>query len=113
MPAIQMKTTEKLPQEIRNKLTVAFGRIMETVGKPEAFLMISFEEESDLRFAGEPMDKGALISIQLVGQLPPENYQSLTREFTNLMEEELSIPPKALYITYQTINDWGWNGVNF
>ena len=113
MPLIQMKTTLPLDEEIRAELTAEFGRLMGIAGKPESFLMVGLEERCDLRFAGKPMEKGALIAMQQVGELSRDVYEKLTAEICRFLEARLGIDPKAVYITYQAVNDWGWNGTNF
>ncbi len=30
-----------------------------------------------------------------------------------ILSEHLGIPPKAVYVTYHPVSDWGWNGRNF
>lgn len=113
MPLIQMKTALPLSPQTRESLTAAFGNLMEVAGKPSSFLMLSFEEKCDLRFAGKAMEKGALISMQQVGELSREIYEKLTAEISSILKKELDIDAKSIYITYQAINDWGWNSTNF
>lgn len=113
MPLIQMKTTLPLDEESRAGLTAEFGRLMEIAGKPESFLMVGLEDRCDLRFAGKPMEKGALIAMQQVGELSRDVYEKLTAEICRFLESRLGIDPKAVYITYQAVNDWGWNGTDF
>ena len=37
----------------------------------------------------------------------------MTAEICRIFKERLGIPGSAVYITYQGINDWGWDGKNF
>ena len=65
MPLIQLKTTVPLPPDLRDGLTADFGKMMADAGKPEAFLMIAFEDSVDLRFSGEKMKNKSAISAAM------------------------------------------------
>ena len=80
-----MKTTLPLDEETRADLTAEFGRLMGIAGKPESFLMVGLEERCDLRFAGKPMEKGALIAMQQVGELSRDVYEKLTAEICRFL----------------------------
>ena len=113
MPLIQLKTTVPLPPALRDELTSDFGKMMADAGKPESFLMIEFEEGADLRFGGKKPENAALVEIKQVGDLGRDVYLCLTKTATRILNERLGIDPKAVYITYQPVDDWGWNGTNF
>lgn len=113
MPLIQLKTTAELTPALRDELTSDFGKMMAEAGKPESFLMIAFEDGVDLRFSGKKMKNGALVEIKQVGDLGGDVYLCLTKTATRILNERLGIDPKAVYITYQPVDDWGWNGTNF
>lgn len=113
MPLIQLKTTAELTPALRDELTSDFGKMMADAGKPESFLMIAFEDGVDLRFSGEKMENGALVEIKQVGDLGSDVYLCLTKTATRILKERLGIDPQSIYITYQPVDDWGWNGTNF
>ena len=60
-----------------------------------------------MRFSGEKMKNGALVEIKQVGDLGSDVYLCLTKTATRILNERLGIDPKAVYITYQAVNDWG------
>ena len=113
MPLIQLKTTVPLPPDLRDGLTADFGKMMADAGKPEAFLMIEFEEGADLRFGGKKSENAALVEMKQVGDLGRETYLRLTEIISRILKERLGTPPESVYITYQPVSDWGWNGTNF
>ena len=113
MPLIQLKTTVPLPPDLRDGLTADFGKMMADAGKPEAFLMIEFEEGADLRFGGKKPENAALVEMKQVGDLGRDVYLCLTKTATRILKERLGIDPQSIYITYQPVDDWGWNGTNF
>lgn len=113
MPLIQLKTTAELTPALRDELTSDFGKMMAEAGKPEAFLMIEFEEGADLRFGGKKPENAALVEMKQVGDLGRDVYLCLTKTATRILNERLGIDPQSIYITYQPVDDWGWNGTNF
>ena len=41
-----------------------------------------------------------------------EDYAKLTEALTDILYEELGIPTERIYVTYEEIAVWGWNGGN-
>lgn len=49
----------------------------------------------------------------MFGKPTPEDTEKMTAAICGLFERELGIPASAVYVTYEGISDWGWNGGNF
>lgn len=113
MPMINSKITVPLPQEKRDKLKTAFGKAVSILGKPESYLMLGFEDNYDLYFAGKKLEKGAFISVELFGGEDSDACEKMTAEICTVLQKELDIPGNAVYITYCGFRNWGWNGRNF
>lgn len=113
MPMIDSKVTVSLPQEMRDVLKAEFGKAISILGKPESYLMLGFEDNYDLYFAGKKIDKGAFISVQLLGQVNSSDSENMSKKLCEILEKELGIPGDKVYITYAGIKDWGWNNGNF
>ena len=113
MPFIDSKVTMKLTPEKEETIKSKLGEMITILGKPESFLMIGFKDEYDLYFAGNKLDAGAFVSVQLFGQANSSACDKMTGEICELYSTELGIPKNNIYITYQGISDWGWNGSNF
>ncbi|MBW6409490.1 phenylpyruvate tautomerase MIF-related protein [Clostridium weizhouense] len=114
MPFIGSKTTMKLSKEKEEKIKKRLGEIIELVpGKSEKFLMVGFEGEYSLYFGGEKLEKGAFIEVKVFGKASKETFAMLTREISNIYWEELQIPKNKIYIKYEEVENWGWNGSNF
>ncbi|MDR3593493.1 phenylpyruvate tautomerase MIF-related protein [Clostridium sp.] len=114
MPFIGSKVSVKISKEkeeiIKNKL----GKAIELIpGKSETFLMIGFEDEHSLYFAGEKLEKGAFVEVKIFGKASKDAYEKLTAAICNIYEEELEIPQNKIYVKYEEVQDWGWNGRNF
>ena len=113
MPFINSKVTVKISDEKRESIKTKLGQAAAIIGKPESFLMVGFEDEYCLYFAGKQMEKGAFVSVDLLGSPNSAAFEKMTARICEIYEEELGIPGDHIYVEYQTTKDWGWNGRNF
>jgi hypothetical protein len=112
MPFIDSKVTVKMSDEKKETIKSRLGQSIGILGKPESFLMVGFDDEYDLYFAGQKLDKGAAVSVQLFGQINDSQSEQMTGEISKILGEELDIPADKIYITYQGVKNWGWSGRN-
>lgn len=114
MPFIGSKVSMKISKEKEEIIKTRLGRAIELIpGKSEGFLMVGFEDDYSLYFAGEKLEKGAFIEVKIFGKASKDAYSNLTAEICNIYEEELGIPQNKIYVKYEEVKDWGWNGRNF
>ncbi len=113
MPMINSKITTSVSPEKRDILKTEFGKAISILGKPESYLMLGFEDNYSLYFAGKQLDKGAFVSVQLFGSENPDACDKMTSKICQIFDEVLGIPGDAIYITYSGFKNWGWNGSNF
>lgn len=113
MPYVNSKVTLKVSKDKEQILKQKLGKAMSLLNKPESYLMIGFEDECTLYFAGEELQKGAFIDIQIFGNATNQAYDKMTAEVCNIYEQELGIPQNKIYVKYQEVDHWGWNGSNF
>lgn len=113
MPFIDSKITVSVSQEKKDVLKAELGKAVSLIGKPESFLMVGFEDNYDLYMAGKRLEKGAYVSVSLLGAASKTAYESMTERICKLYETELGIPGNAVYVSYHEVKDWGWNGRNF
>lgn len=113
MPFIDSKVTVKLTEDKKEAIKSDFGRAISTMGKGENFLMVGFEDEYDLFLGGNRLDLGAFVSVRAYGQVRSDACDKMTGQICQILEEQLGIPPANVYVAYQGIADWGWNGSNF
>jgi phenylpyruvate tautomerase PptA (4-oxalocrotonate tautomerase family) len=114
MPYISTKTNIAITKEkeliIKEKLGKAIGIIP---GKSETWLMLSFEGEASLYFQGKNDKPIAFVEVKLFGKADSNSYNKLTSEITNILETELGIEPGKIYVKYEEVSHWGYNGNNF
>ena len=106
----KQSTRERAEEIIKQKL----GKAIEIIpGKSETFLMVGFEDECKLYMGGEKLEKGAFIEIKVFGKVSKEAFDEMTSAVCRIYEEELQIPQNKIYVKYEEVENWGWNGRNF
>ena len=113
MPFIDSKITVPVSAETKEEIKTELGRLIATLHKSEAYLMVGIEDRVDLWLGGKKLEKGAYVAVSLYGQAASQDYDKLTGQICNLLSEKLGIPGSAVYVTYHPVADWGWNGSNF
>lgn len=113
MPFIDSKITTTVTPDKREKIKSELGKAIPLLNKTESYLMVGFEDGYDLYLGGKKLDKGAYVAVKLYGNASSDAYDRMTGEICRIYEQELGIPGQNIYVTYQGIRDWGWNGRNF
>jgi len=114
MPYINSKVNAKITKEEEVLLKEKLGTAIELIpGKSEEWLMIGFEEDCCLYFRGNNEEKIAYIEVKIFGTVKKSDIDNLTGEICHIYEEVLSIPQSQIYIKYEEVSLWGWNGGNF
>ena len=113
MPFIQTKTNVSVSKEQEISLKAAFGKAIELIpGKSERWLMLSFSDNERMWFVGDDAPL-AYLSVKLFGAASDGAYDALTAKLTEIVSAELDIPSSRIYVKYEEIDHWGWNGSNF
>ena len=111
MPMIQVKLTVPVNEEQNVKLHKDITQtVVEVFNKPIGYVMVNVEPEADLWMAGEKLAKGAYISTSLMGAIKNEDCDAFTAKLCELLEKDFGIAGQQVYTTFQTINQWGWDG---
>lgn len=118
MPFINSKVTVKISPEKEERIKQRLGQAIGIIpGKSESWLMVGFEDEYTLYFKGNKCEKAAFVEVKVYGSSDSFShagavFDNMTAEICKIYEEELGIPAASIYIAYQMIEDWGWNGRN-
>ncbi len=113
MPYIETKTNVTISKEQETALKAAFGEAIGIIpGKSENWLMISFSDSQRIWFAGDDAP-AAMIEVEIFGSVSDSTYDALTAELTEIVSKHLAIAPSKIYVKYEEISQWGWNGNNF
>ncbi|MBQ7486730.1 MAG: hypothetical protein IJT77_04460 [Clostridia bacterium] len=113
MPFINSKVSVPVSRASRDEIKSRLGRDIAALGKTENWLMVGFEDNYDLYFAGNQASAAAFVSVALYGQASPEACDRMTERICAIYNEVLGIPKDRIYVTYQFVENWGWNGQNF
>lgn len=113
MPFIDSKITSKVPEEKKEAIKAELGQAVSIIGKPESFLMVGFEDGYCLYLGGNRLEKGAFVAVSMFGNASSAAYEKMTAEICRIFETHLGIPKDKVYVAYQGVKDWGWNGKNF
>ena len=113
MPYIKTTTNVKIDEAKAESIKAKFGKAIEAFpGKSEGWLMLSFESEKTMYFKGSP-EPCAIAEVSLYGSVNAAAADKMTALVTDILAEELSINPSRIYVKYDAIDHWGWNGGNF
>lgn len=115
MPTIEIQTNVEVNQTAAQNIKSALGQIITCIpGKTESGLMVLVEDKLRMWFRGTEETPMAIVEVKIFGnQVDKEGAQNMTREVCALLEKELSLNPKDIYVRYLALPDWGCNGSNF
>lgn len=114
MPFINSKVTVALDNAKKEELKTALGQIITAIpGKSESWLMVGFEDNYSLYFKGTNDKPSAFIEVKIFGSASKESYNTLTDKICALFNSSLDIPKDRIYVKYEEVSNWGWNGSNF
>ncbi|MCD8037874.1 MAG: hypothetical protein LUD74_03080 [Tannerellaceae bacterium] len=114
MPFINSKISTHLSGEQETLIKEKLGKAIELIpGKSENWLMVGFEPETSLYFRGDNSKPVAFVEVSVFGSENKNAFEQLTAEICRIYEEVLGISADHIYVKYQAVASWGWNGSNF
>ena len=110
MPYSATTSNMSISGRTRETINERMGKAIELIpDKSEDWLMLSFRDNVSMYFRGDD-EPCAICQVKLFGTADEENYANLTEALTDILREELDIDPDRVYITYDEVTTWGWNG---
>ncbi|MGN0395633.1 MAG: phenylpyruvate tautomerase MIF-related protein [Coprococcus sp.] len=114
MPFIDSKVSVSISKEQEIELKIRLGKAISLIpGKSESWLMTGFEDNYHLYFRGDNSQPTAFVEVKVYGKENPAAFNALTAEITKIFGEVLAIAADHIYIKYEAVDNWGWNGGNF
>ena len=112
MPFIQAKLSVSIDNkdELQQKLSNA---VSQSFSKPSAYIMSELQENCDLWMGNKKLEKGAYLSISLLGSTTKQACYELTEKICGILKQDYNIEGNNIYITYHPTELWGWNGMMF
>ena len=114
MPLLKLETTATVSDEGRMNVLAKLSRIVvETIGKPEQYVMVTFSR-TEILMSGKA-GPAAFIDLRSIGGLSSDTNRQLAERICAVLEESLAIPPDRVYATFTDVpaSNWGWNGATF
>lgn len=114
MPFINSKVNVKILPDQEKELKNKLGKAIELIpGKSESWLMLGFDDEYSLYFQGNNDCKIAYVEVKVFGQEHKAAFEKLTAAICDIFNEVLGIDKDKIYVKYEAVTNWGWNGTNF
>lgn len=114
MPILNIMVSKDVTKQQETAVKTNVGKAISAFpGKSESYLMVNIVPHCHLYFGGKNDTPCAIGELKIFGSSTREYYEKFTAEFCKIMEQELGISQDKTYITYQGIENWGYNGFNF
>ena len=114
MPYLRIQTNQSVDDSTKSAvLSKASELVANKLGKPESYVMTSYAPTQPMTFAGNS-DACAYLELKSIG-LPENKTTALSAALCKLINEELDIPGKRIYIEFTDAPKtmWGWNNATF
>ena len=114
MPMISTKTNVAISEEQELTLKSELGKAISILsGKSEQWLMLSLEDKCRLYFKGDNSKPIAYVEVKVFGKIDYSQSNKLTAKICEIFDNVLGIDASNVYIKYEEVDMWGWNGSNF
>lgn len=114
MPFISSKVNISMTEEQKETIKQKLGENISIIpGKTEDWLMIEFADDCDLYFGGDKKSPAAFIEVKIFGEIRDMVAGKMTEIICGIYEKELQIKQNRIYVKYEEVRKWGWNGDNF
>ncbi len=111
MPFIDVKTTRKLDEPLKEAIAADLATAIEMVpGKIGAGFEICFSDGADLWMGARKLENGAYLSLAYFLPITDEILDALNAELFRIVREHLDVKDEDMYITYREVTDWGVHG---
>ncbi len=113
MPYINSKVSVQITKEQETEIKTALGEAIRLIpGKSEQWLMLGFEDSVSMYFRGDNSQPIAFVEVSVYGGENPSAFDSLTAKICEIYNKVLGIAPDHVYVKYNAVSNWGWNGGN-
>ena len=114
MPFINSKVNVSISDAQEKELKSKLAKAIEIIpGKSENWLMLGFEDNCKLYFQGDNARKIAFVEVKIFGSSDKAVLSKVTAEICDVFKAVLDIEPSNVYVKYEEVDNWGWNGSNF
>ena len=114
MPFLKIQTNLNVAEaDLGTLLSKASQTVAEILGKPEKYVVVSFETNPNMLFSGNS-DPLAYLELKSIN-LPCDSTTRYSQSLCDLINDELGVSKDRIYIEFANAdrNMWGWNGATF
>lgn len=114
MPLLKIQTNIETPDDLHNSLLkLTSSTTASILGKPEAYVMVTLEQNPNMLFAGSAAPL-AYLELKSIG-LPEAETKTLSHTLCQLISDQLGIQADRIYIEFANAERhmWGWDGDTF
>jgi len=114
MPYLKIQTNQQVSDASRQQfLAKSSAAVAQGLGKPERYVMVSFDPAVPMLFAGSD-GPCAYLELKSIG-LPEAKTGDLSQALCELAERELGVPADRVYIEFSDAprRMWGWDRGTF
>ena len=116
MPLLQIQTSSQVntagdPVVLLKTLS---AELAHALGKPESYVMVSFENDSRMLFGGTS-EPACFATLKNIGTFTPELTERLSARLTEQLSAGLGVSPSRIYIEFVNAQPhlWGHDGGTF
>ncbi len=116
MPLLQVQTSAQLgargaPPDLLKNLSALVAR---ELGKPESYVMLSFEHDAQMLFGGTA-EPACFAVLKNIGNFTPPQTEKLSALLCAQLSESLGVAPNRIYLEFVDAKAhlWGHDGGTF
>ena len=104
--SISIDDKDKLQEKLSAMVSACFS-------KPTSYIMSSIQENASLWMGNKKLEKGAYLSISLLGSTTKQACALLSKQICDMLVSDYSLNSSNVYITYHPVELWSFMGSMF
>jgi phenylpyruvate tautomerase PptA (4-oxalocrotonate tautomerase family) len=111
MPLLSIETNQRLQNS--ETLSAFSQTVAKLLGKPESYVMIKYEHNTNMLFAANDQPL-AHLKLKSLG-MPEDKTAEYSAELCQLMQTHFDVPAERVYIEFANPERhmWGWDSATF
>ena len=111
MPLLDVKISKSLDAAGSDKLHTELTNLASSaLAKPAMYVMVSVQTQSDLWMGGRKLDDGAYVQVKAFGSISDSQAQTFAKKTTELLASDFGLSPAGIYISFEGLEQWAWQG---